>query len=530
MNVSEIIRKTVLILIGVVCINAQCQDDEDDMIEESATSRSPSAGVDEVFQKQEIVKIPKIARLGTIIRDSNKLPEKYSIWAKNATPDWAREVGALKIDIMAFQSPEIEIEIFDKVYNFKLEKIQETELVTHYNLTGLNESCNGRASVRRSGQISIDLWGVGERTTVNITKGDNDDFATIVDRVNPRLKHLKRTQSDEQKQPDKKDADTETLLSPAKVLDDDALVTRAKSKNTVEKLIILFTWEANADWNLRYPGESLKTAIEDDVNAANDSFRQENIPHQLKIAYLGEASHPESNWDKDLDLFQKNGDRAFDEVHELRDRYDADVAILVTSLKKNCGEAASIGTTNPGKAFAALSTDCLRYELTLAHEIGHVHGCRHNRALDSAVLPFKYGHGLIWDDGKNEHRTIMADNLSQTSKFVPIWSDPDFIFVDPVTGISSTPGNETYANNARVWRETGPVISKFEVEPEIKELPDETIDRGWIASATGLKSIENSGNYVIKPHGEATFSSLKKVVLKPGFVAMKGSLFRVMIE
>ena len=65
-----------------------------------------------------------------------------------------------------------------------------------------------------------------------------------------------------------------------------------------------------------------------------------------------------------------------EEIHGLRDKYRADVAVLVVDDPKGCGLATRVGA-DADEAFAVVHHACAAASYTVAHEIGHLIGARH---------------------------------------------------------------------------------------------------------------------------------------------------------
>jgi hypothetical protein len=168
--------------------------------------------------------------------------------------------------------------------------------------------------------------------------------------------------------------------------------------------------------------------------------------HAYQTDYVENGSHFDHVY-----RFRNKGDGYMDEVHELRAKYGADVAALVVDDPKGCGLSIRVGA-DATDAFTALDQQCMATMYSLAHEIGHLIGARHDRALDDEDRPFAYGHGFV---NGNMWRTIMSygDSCGNCPRR-PVWSSPD-VKVDGV------PAGDAATDNAEVIREEAARVANF---------------------------------------------------------------------
>ena len=107
-----------------------------------------------------------------------------------------------------------------------------------------------------------------------------------------------------------------------------------------------------------------------------------------------------------------------DEIHGLRDKYRADVSILVLDDPKGCGLATRV-RADADEAFAVVHHACAAANYTLAHEIGHLIGASHE---------LSYVNGTKWRD-------IMGSKESCGGcPRVPVWSSPTVLIKGEVAG------------------------------------------------------------------------------------------------
>ncbi len=173
---------------------------------------------------------------------------------------------------------------------------------------------------------------------------------------------------------------------------------------------------------------------------------------RLELAYAYETDYVEkgSHFDH-VFRFADKGDGYMDEVHALRDQYKADVSVLIVHDPQGCGLAAQV-VAPADRAFAVVHHECAATTYSLAHEIGHLIGARHDLALDDGMQPFPFGHGFV---AGTKWRTMMSYKEScDGCPRVPVWSNP-------AIKIHGEPAGDDKADNARVIAEQAARVAAF---------------------------------------------------------------------
>ncbi len=180
------------------------------------------------------------------------------------------------------------------------------------------------------------------------------------------------------------------------------------------------------------------------IELTNESFRASNVGHvKLRLVhayqtdYQEEGTHFDHVW-----RFADKDDGYMDEVHRLRDAYAADIAVLFVDDAHGCGLATRVGA-DADEAFAVVHHECAAGNYTVAHEIGHLIGARHE---------FGYVNGAQWRD-------IMGSKESCGGcPRLPVWSSPT-VFV------KGEPAGTALQNNAAIIAEQAARIAAFRNRP-----------------------------------------------------------------
>lgn len=189
------------------------------------------------------------------------------------------------------------------------------------------------------------------------------------------------------------------------------------------------------------------------VEEANQSFRNSGLGqihlklvHTYETGYVESGSHFEHVW-----RFADKGDGYMDEVHALRDKYKAAVSVLMVHDPMGCGLATRV-RADADEAFAVVHHECATSMYSLAHEIGHIIGARHDYALDNTTTPYPFGHGYVYG---NKWRTMMSykDACGDCPR-LPVWSSP-------AVKVGGVPAGSTKHDNAKVLAEQAQRVARF---------------------------------------------------------------------
>ena len=221
-------------------------------------------------------------------------------------------------------------------------------------------------------------------------------------------------------------------------------------KDIVIDVLVAFTNKTASNY-ADVKRELIDLAIEE----GNESFRMSNLGNvKLRLVHAYQTDYAE---DKDGEHFDHlyrmvdKGDGFMEEVHGLRERHHADVVVLIVDDASGCGLATRV-FADASDAFAVVHHECAASSYSLAHEIGHLIGARHDTSIDKNMTPFPYGHGFV---NGTKWRDIMSYKASCGGcPRLPVWSSPKVL-------IKGEPAGTPDLDNARVISEQAGRVGGF---------------------------------------------------------------------
>ena len=189
------------------------------------------------------------------------------------------------------------------------------------------------------------------------------------------------------------------------------------------------------------------------VEQANQSFANSGLGNiSLRLVHNEQVDYDEGEGEHFNHLYRMvDGEGVFAKLRALRNAKRADVVALIVDDPSGCGLSTRVAA-DAEEAFVVVHHSCAALTYSVAHEIGHIIGARHDKALDGNQVPFPYGHGFV---NGTRWRDIMSYKAScDGCPRVPVWSNPRVKF-------RGEPAGTLDADNARVILEQAERVSKF---------------------------------------------------------------------
>lgn len=221
-----------------------------------------------------------------------------------------------------------------------------------------------------------------------------------------------------------------------------------EAKHIVIDVMLLYTHKA-AKHYIREPSDLLALAIEQ----TNETFRNSGLGNiSLRLVHSQAIDYDETGLDQFAHLYAMvDGTDGFKDLKKLRNEKHADIVGLIIDDPNGCGLSTRVGADSE-EAFFVVHHACAAITYSIAHEVGHILGTRHDRIVDTNETPFPFAHGHV-------NGTKWRDMMSYREGCggcprIPYWSNPRVMYKGEPTG---TPASD----NARLILEQAERVSKF---------------------------------------------------------------------
>jgi hypothetical protein len=243
---------------------------------------------------------------------------------------------------------------------------------------------------------------------------------------------------------------------------------------------------------------AVKALIELAVAETNQAYENSGAALRLRLVHMAQTSNEDSTFTNNLSDLRGQNDGRYDEIHDLRDEYGADLVALIVRVTTYCGQAylmTNVSHSFRNWAFSVTSHICATGYYTFAHELGHNMGCAHDRAnASSGAYAYSFGYRTL----NNNFRTVLA--YSPGSR-IPYFSTPDRTYQGQTLGIAHP--NTDSAHNTRGLNTAAPTISGWRCAvPE--PYGDPMLTSGltmFELGFTGTAEADGSGNLRMRASG-----------------------------
>jgi hypothetical protein len=208
----------------------------------------------------------------------------------------------------------------------------------------------------------------------------------------------------------------------------DRLRAALEARKVIIDLMVLYTPRAADSYVL-----DMSNLIADAVEQVNASFRNSGVGNvSLRLVHTESIDYTETKLGHFDHLYRMvDGLGAFHRVGKLRNDKQADIVGLVVDDPSQCGLATRVAP-DPEEAYFVVHHSCAALMFSIAHEIGHILGARHELQIDADNAPTSYAFGYV---NGGEWRDIMsyAQSCGGCPR-LPRWSNPRVQYQGRPTG------------------------------------------------------------------------------------------------
>lgn len=277
-----------------------------------------------------------------------------------------------------------------------------------------------------------------------------------------------------------------------------------------------------------YKDELWLRLVED---VSNQVLLSSNIPYEIEIVYAGDTDYDAVGGSSgayiDLMRFRTRNDGYMDEVHDLRDKYSADICGLIGYIGFSISGLAFGIKLSSEKSFFLCTGSGGTSQWTFIHEIAHIVGARHDMSTDPKTIPYVYGHGHA--DYINHFRTVMAyttlcQRFSTYCTKIPYFSNPNLTYNGFPLGVANV------SDNALVWQNYSSNVMSFRQPNDDYFVTQADMNDIYYAQLEAKKSISTFGNAKVPVSAKVIYNASDYICLFPGFETQNSSVFQAEIK
>ena len=321
-------------------------------------------------------------------------------------------------------------------------------------------------TVKESGERALIMWWKDGRTTGVLSyKGRIYTLANADGEVHAAIeKHPRQTRAHafasrarsaasnlgDDANPEKTGQPSETtpIVPTVKPLPDAERRALEARKITID-LMILYTKKAVARYLIN-PADLVALAVEE----TNQAFRNSGLGNiSLRLAHMQSIDYDEANSEHFEHLYHMvDGTGPFGQVRQLRDQKRADIVGMILDDPSGCGLSTRVAA-DAEEAYFVVHHHCAAVMISIAHEVGHILGARHDRQTDTINSPFPYGHGHV--NGKKWRDIMSYQQSCDGCPRIPYWSNPRVTYQGEPTGTVLNDNARVIPNRQSAYRTSG---------------------------------------------------------------------------
>jgi hypothetical protein len=237
------------------------------------------------------------------------------------------------------------------------------------------------------------------------------------------------------------------------------------------RIDILVVYTAGAKSIMERVVGSVDLAIEGAIAQTNQIFEASGITTRLNLVHVAPVFYleqPNVDFDIDLNNLMGKDDGYLDEVHLLRDQYNADLVAMISGVwfASYTGKAPAPSPLDESKGFS-ITEACNITDTTFTQQIGFNLGSTHDIANAVNLPPVKpYGYG--YQDPEGDFVTVMAKRTGGECPPIVTANQCSVIerFSNPSQTENGKPIGTENANNVRSINELAVTVANYRTSDE----------------------------------------------------------------